>query len=78
MHGELARAQRELEETRRTAEQQGKAEMLLRLLRRRFGPLTTEDEARVRAADTALLDAWSERFIDADHLADVFAETGPY
>lgn len=51
---------------------EGKADMLLRLLHRRFGPLTTEVETRVRAADSDQLDEWSERFVDAGTLADVF------
>ena len=52
---------------------EGKAEMLLRQLRRRFGPLAPDVEARVRDADGARLDDWSERILDAHELDDVFS-----
>lgn len=53
---------------------EGKAEMLIRQLRRRFGALPSEVEARVQAADGTELDDWSERFVDAQTLDDVFAD----
>jgi predicted transposase YdaD len=55
-------------------EARGKAEMLLRQLRRRFHTLAPEMEARVREADGSQLDDWSERFVDAQTLADVFTD----
>lgn len=55
-------------------ETRGKAEMLLRLLRRRFPALTPEIEARVRGAQCAQLDDWSERLLDAAGLTDVFGD----
>ena len=53
---------------------EGKAEMLLRQLRRRFHSVPSELEARVRKADDAQLDDWSDRFVDAKSLADVFTD----
>ncbi|MEO5373918.1 MAG: Rpn family recombination-promoting nuclease/putative transposase [Alphaproteobacteria bacterium] len=68
----------DVDEARRLGEEkgkaEGKAEMLLRLLRRRFGPLSPGVEDRVRAAGSEQLDGWSERFVDAHSLADVFGE----
>ncbi len=55
-------------------ESKGKAEMLLRQLRRRFHTVPSELEARVRKADGAQLDEWSDRFVDAKVLTDVFAD----
>ena len=55
-------------------ETKGKAEMLLRLLRRRFHTVPSELEARVRKADDAQLDEWSDRFVDAKSLTDVFTD----
>lgn len=50
---------------------EGKAEILLRQIRRRFGALPAELEARVRAADSDALDIISDRFIDARSLDDL-------
>ena len=52
----------------------GKAEMLLRQLRRRFHTLAPEIEARVRAADGVQLDEWSDRFVDATALTEIFPD----
>ncbi len=53
---------------------QGKAEVLLRLLRRKFTVVEADVEARVVACrDTGLLDAWTERLLDAGSVAEVFA-----
>lgn len=52
---------------------EGQARTLLRQLRRRFGPLAPDVEARVRDADCARLDDWSERILDAHELDDVFS-----
>ncbi|MEO5376098.1 MAG: Rpn family recombination-promoting nuclease/putative transposase [Alphaproteobacteria bacterium] len=56
------------------AEQRGKAEIVLRQLRRKFGPVSPEIEARLRAASSDQLDEWSERLLDARELSDVFDE----
>ncbi|CAK0752333.1 transposase [uncultured Gammaproteobacteria bacterium] len=53
-------------------EARGKAEMLLRQLRRRFKTLPSQVEDRVRAAGSDQLDEWSDRFVDARELVDVF------
>lgn len=53
---------------------EGKAELLLRLLTRRFGPLSVVARNRVAAAAPETLDRWAERFVDAASLEDVFAE----
>lgn len=53
---------------------EGKAEILLRLLRRRFQTLPPEIEARVRGADSVQLDDWSDRFVDATVLSEIFSD----
>ena len=55
-------------------EARGRAETLLRQLRRRFQTLPNELEARVRDADGAQLDEWIDRFVDAKALTDVFTD----
>lgn len=55
-------------------EARGKAEIFLRLLRRRFGPLDNSTEARIYAADSDQLDTWSERIFDATALTDIFTD----
>ncbi|MBF0425502.1 MAG: Rpn family recombination-promoting nuclease/putative transposase [Magnetococcales bacterium] len=52
---------------------QGEAELLLRLLQRRFGPLPVAVQARIRAADAATLEVWSDRVLQASSLEAVFA-----
>lgn len=51
---------------------EGKADMLLRLMRRRFGTVPPDVEARVRGAHVDALDDWSERILDAPTLDAVF------
>ncbi|MBF0563290.1 MAG: Rpn family recombination-promoting nuclease/putative transposase [Alphaproteobacteria bacterium] len=51
---------------------EGKADTLLRQLRRRFKSLPIETEGRVRAAGSDQLDEWLDRFVDAQTLDDVF------
>lgn len=53
-------------------ETKGKAEMLLRQLRVRHGTLSPGIEERVRVANSDQLDEWSERFVNARELSDVF------
>lgn len=50
----------------------GKADTLLRLLRRRFRTLPAAVEDRIRAADIDHLDQWTDRFVDARTLEDIF------
>ncbi len=56
----------------------GKAEMLLRLLQRRFQTLPNSVEVLVQAAENDQLDTWSERFVDAQSLTDVFGDDLPH
>jgi hypothetical protein len=53
---------------------EGTAAVLLRLLRRKFGVVEDDVEARVLACkDVEQLDCWAERVLDANSVADVFA-----
>ena len=52
---------------------EGEAEMLLRLLRLRFGTLPPDAVARVQGADPETLLHWSERVLMAATLEEVFA-----
>jgi hypothetical protein len=47
--------------------------LLLRQLERRFGVLPGWATDRVLAADTAMLEEWSERVLDAASLEEVLA-----
>jgi predicted transposase YdaD len=49
----------------------GEANMLVRLLTRRFGPLPQWAETRVRRAQSAQLEAWSDLVLDAPNLTEV-------
>ncbi|HEU4417551.1 MAG TPA: Rpn family recombination-promoting nuclease/putative transposase [Planctomycetota bacterium] len=51
---------------------EGRAELLVRLLTKRFGPLSTEAVARINSATIAELDRWGERLLDANTLTEVF------
>ncbi|MBF0093858.1 MAG: Rpn family recombination-promoting nuclease/putative transposase [Alphaproteobacteria bacterium] len=84
-HDELQKALREKDEAAREAEQmawmamqegvtQGKAEIVLRQLRRKHGALSPKIEAQVRAASSDQLDEWMDRLMDGNDLADVFDE----
>jgi hypothetical protein len=53
---------------------EGEAEVLLRLLRVRFGALPEDVTARLNAADAETLLRWSERVLSAATLDAVFAE----
>ena len=64
---------RGLTEGRAEGRREGETEMLLRLLRLRFGALPTEVVARVSAADAETLLQWSERVLTASSLEAVFA-----
>jgi predicted transposase YdaD len=52
---------------------EGEAALLLRLLERRFGALPDWVRDRIAAADTASLEEWSLRLLDAGSLEDVLA-----
>lgn len=53
---------------------EGGAELILRQLQKRFGPLPAGTEERVRAATESELARWTDRILDARSLADVFAD----
>jgi hypothetical protein len=52
---------------------EGKAEVLEKLLWRRFGPLSDEVIARIGRGTEAELDTWTDRIFDAKSLDEVFA-----
>lgn len=51
---------------------EGRLESLLNLLRIKFGTVSPEVEARVRAADEAALETWTAAVLNATSLEDVF------
>lgn len=53
---------------------EGQADLLLRQLQRRFGPVPEEIKQRVRAAKTEQLETWSLNILDAAILDDVFQD----
>src|ERR1700687_985719 len=48
--------------------------LLLHLLQRRFGALSTDCQERIAGADEHQLSRWSERILDAPTLQDIFAD----
>lgn len=58
----------------REGQSRGKAESLLRLLRRRFGPLPDGTAERLANATSQDLDRWTDRVLDAATLAELFAD----
>jgi hypothetical protein len=51
---------------------EGEIAMLVRLLERKFGPLASEDRARLDGADAEQLLDWGERILTANSLDEVF------
>ena len=51
--------------------QEGQADLLLQLMRQRFGPVSADAEARVRAAPAFRLEAWGSKIFDAADLDDL-------
>jgi hypothetical protein len=49
----------------------GKEQLLLKLLRARFGAFSDATAARIHAADSTQLDAWFDRALTAATLEDV-------
>jgi hypothetical protein len=58
----------------REGRHEGEVALLLRLLERRFGAVPGWVADRVRAAETAQLEEWGVRILDAGSLDDVFAD----
>jgi Domain of unknown function (DUF4351) len=66
--------QAEREKGRREGRQRGEAELLLRLLERRFGSLTSKVRRRIVAADSARLLVWGDRVLTAARIEEVLAD----
>ncbi len=62
------------EEGRQEGRQEGEAQLVLRQLRLKFGPLEPEAEDRVRSADPDRLLELGERVLTAQSLQDVFRD----
>jgi hypothetical protein len=69
--GHLQGLQEGLQQGRQQGRQAGEAALLLRLLERRFGPLPAAVSDSVRAADTAVLEEWGIRVLDAGSIDEV-------
>ena len=63
-----------LAQLRETVKQESNADMLSRLLSRRFGALPVLVQERIKSASLAELGAWSDRFLDARTLDEVFQD----
>ena len=61
------------QEGRREGRREAEAEILLRLLEKRFGPVAPAIRDRIAAADADLLLEWIDRSSTAESLADVFS-----
>jgi len=65
----MTAAQRYIEQGR----QEAKSEVLLRLLRRRFGEAVNDEiERRIAAGSAEQIDTWTDRVISAATLAELF------
>jgi hypothetical protein len=53
---------------------EGRADTLLRQLQKRFGPVPEAVVRRVRRSSIKKLDTWLDRVLDAESLAEVFAD----
>ena len=62
-----------VEEVLEKGRTEGAARILQRLLVARFGPLSQETQAALSTASTAQLEAWTDRFLSARTLDEVFA-----
>ena len=70
-------ARRYVAQGREEGRAEGEANLLLKLLASRFGPLPAAVEARVRASSIADLEVFAERVLAAKCLDDVFGSGGP-
>jgi hypothetical protein len=52
----------------------GRAQLLLRLVERRFGEVAPERRARIEAADAEQLLRWGDRLLDAASLAEMLGD----
>ncbi|MDE0221894.1 MAG: DUF4351 domain-containing protein, partial [Spirochaetaceae bacterium] len=65
-------AQAWVREAKAQGRAEGKAETLLRLLQRRFGPVPESARARVAVGSAAEIDVWFDALLDAQSLTEVF------
>jgi hypothetical protein len=71
----IDRWNRELQEKgRQEGRQEATAQVLLRQLHLKFGPLAPEVEERVRSTDADRLLEWSERILTSERLEEVFGD----
>ncbi len=72
----IAQAEANMEKYVTTAErigmQKGETNLLIRLLKHRFGDVPTRYLKRIQAANLEVLHVWEEQFLDAKTLEDVF------
>ncbi len=71
--GEQRAEQRGEQRGEQNGRQEGEATLLRRLLERRFGALPDWARDRIAAADSAALEEWGLRVLDAGSLDDVLA-----
>ena len=69
----LQEAQAAYQEWRQSAERDGQARVLTRLLVQRFGDVPLEAVERIEHASGDTLKRWAERVLTAQSLDDVFA-----
>ena len=67
-------AKKYVAEGRKEGRKEGELNLLLRLLRARFGELPEAALTRIEAADIAQLEQWGERVLSAKTLAEVLDE----
>ena len=53
--------------------EEGRIELLMRQVRKRFGEIPPAVEERIRAADRDTLDRWAERILTATTIDELFA-----
>lgn len=53
---------------------EGQADLLLSMIRRRFGPVDEATTRRIQSAQSSDLETWSLNFVDAATLEDVFRD----
>ena len=61
-----------IDKYRQQGMQQGEANVLLRLMQRKFGEVPGEAKAKIEQADADTLLDWSERILSAERPEDVF------
>lgn len=57
---------------------EGEANVLVRQLTRKFGPLPESTEAAIRAASPAQLEVWTDRVLVATSLDEVLGRASPW